>query len=878
MIIKSMSRKEASFTQLYDYMEQGSEKQDASYILTQNLFSRDRASIIAEFQDNATLLPKRKNGNYLYHEVISFERPKKDVPLSVQKEALYQSAREYLTKRCPNNMVVGYLHDEKEHHVHFHLMISANEVAQNKRHHLNKVQFDHAKSHAEKFVLKHYPELEQGTILSKSKEYGSNKQDLVDCFEYHHAICADREEFLAAMEESGFTYYKRGNTDGFLIEATGKKHRIKTLGLKDSFDALAHRSASNTKTAAPARQVQVEIDSTRTHILSALNQARNEHEFQNALKRSGVQYSSIDHTFTPAGGNRPLSVQKMGIEAAFENREQRFQLNTVRHELQERLTRVAKSSRSQGEYQQTLRDEAITTDGESFIDDLTQLPFSVEELALEGALEAMQQRFQEPKNQTRAQMRATLPEVMQAAQSLREYEQLLRSHDLRYYEDSNRFYHRGARASFSPEDLGVSSNIQSMHARFRAQEHAARTTLYGHIIMASEKATSKNDFLAQLRSSEIYQNRETQKFFDAKSKLSLSAEELGVQSALAGMEVRFTAQQHRLRDQVRSICETAASKRDYFAALKQAGISYNDDTGRFFEKQSRLSLSAEELGVHGALDIMHTRFEVATTASKAAMYEQVVRASQGSNSKREYFAALREAGISYNNDAERFYRRESKESFTLQELGLVEGLHAMQQRFDGIEQAKLDDTAKRLDFVLQKSKRQQQYDALLRENGLHISEQDGIVTVYNRNTKTRHSLQELDAEALYAATQSKIKRNQKASTIMTAIEELGFGDFSEREKRAYHKAQQKVAKKDAQVKDLGDLSWTEYFAETAKEWILNDFSHREARGRNKKRRDARVEWEVDNTIPPPEDTAQHSADIETIRSDKAGKQKGRERE
>lgn len=71
MIIKSMSRKEPSFAQLTAYMTD--EKSDRDFDLHQHVFSRDPEHIAHEFETNARLLAKRKNGNYLYHEILSLD-------------------------------------------------------------------------------------------------------------------------------------------------------------------------------------------------------------------------------------------------------------------------------------------------------------------------------------------------------------------------------------------------------------------------------------------------------------------------------------------------------------------------------------------------------------------------------------------------------------------------------------------------------------------------------------------------------------------------------------------------------------------------------------------------------------------------------------
>lgn len=74
MIIKSMSRKEPSFGQLIEYMSSDIDKADQRYTIHQNLFSRKAEKVEQEFLHNAALMKKRKNGNYLYHEILSITK------------------------------------------------------------------------------------------------------------------------------------------------------------------------------------------------------------------------------------------------------------------------------------------------------------------------------------------------------------------------------------------------------------------------------------------------------------------------------------------------------------------------------------------------------------------------------------------------------------------------------------------------------------------------------------------------------------------------------------------------------------------------------------------------------------------------------------
>jgi len=123
MIIKSMSRKTPSFAQLVDYIDKDGSK--GNYY-TYNLYNDDQLSIKREFFENSKLIKKRKNGVYLYHEIISLDKGE-NISLNRQAEILNDLTKRYIESRSPNALVFGKIHFDKQN-VHFHLLISANEV------------------------------------------------------------------------------------------------------------------------------------------------------------------------------------------------------------------------------------------------------------------------------------------------------------------------------------------------------------------------------------------------------------------------------------------------------------------------------------------------------------------------------------------------------------------------------------------------------------------------------------------------------------------------------------------------------------------------------------------------------------------------------
>jgi hypothetical protein len=252
MIIKSMSRKQASFSQLVDYMEDG--RQDKKFTLKNNLFSNNSEKIKGEFELNSSFFRKRKNSVYMYHEVISVTKSK-SLEDEDQKEILRKIVLEYIDKRAKYNLVYGVLHDDKKDNFHYHLLISSNELEETKQHRLSKSQFDKIKKDLEIMVLEKYPELQQGVIINKpSTEKLSNKgaevkrrtgktsqrDSVKNRLKTVFGKSKDKQSFFENIEKENLEIYVRGNTIGVVDKNTGRNHRLKTLGMLDDFNKISN--------------------------------------------------------------------------------------------------------------------------------------------------------------------------------------------------------------------------------------------------------------------------------------------------------------------------------------------------------------------------------------------------------------------------------------------------------------------------------------------------------------------------------------------------------------------------------------------------------------------------------------------------------------
>lgn len=252
-----MSRKQATYGQLVDYFEDG--RQDEKYNIYHNIYSTDAEKIKAEFHENAAFLSKRKNGVYMYHEILSITKSR-GLSEERQKEILKDIGLDYIRNRAQNNLVFGVLHDDKDDNIHYHFMISSNELQSERKHRLSKNEFSEFKKDLEQKVLTKYPELEQKKLINKEPKPGrepgeklSNKgaelkrrtgktdqrDDVKERLKTVFSGAKNKAGFFSALEAERLEIYVHGNTIGILDKATERKHRLKTLGMLDEFNAVS---------------------------------------------------------------------------------------------------------------------------------------------------------------------------------------------------------------------------------------------------------------------------------------------------------------------------------------------------------------------------------------------------------------------------------------------------------------------------------------------------------------------------------------------------------------------------------------------------------------------------------------------------------------
>jgi len=167
--------------------------------------------------------------------------------------------------------VAGFLHDEKSNNIHFHLMISSNEVGDHHNQRLTKYSFNKIKQETEKYVIEKYPELEQDIIINakkdKQKEVLSKKaweikrkggrlekkERITDALKSLFKSCRTKAELFTQLDNQRIEMYNRGNSIGFITLDDGKKYRLKTLGLVSEFNAIEEILKPNEQQSTKAR-------------------------------------------------------------------------------------------------------------------------------------------------------------------------------------------------------------------------------------------------------------------------------------------------------------------------------------------------------------------------------------------------------------------------------------------------------------------------------------------------------------------------------------------------------------------------------------------------------------------------------------------------
>ena len=249
MIIKSMSRKSKSFSQLYDYLT----RDKSSHTFSRNTYanSKNKKEFVNEFYSNARYIREARGKVYMYHEVLSLEE--NNLSYERQREILLDMADKYLYQRAENHLAFGVVHEEKNN-MHLHLMISANEIEGEKRVRLSKREFKEIQKKLETYKNQKYSELSKSFMYSNQKDLSKSKQNEQELKNRTKTSIRDtiKKELLKTFQNAtsmkyvnnhlnslGYEIYTRGKTQGVKFE--GKNYRFKTLGVDVQYTQFLKR-------------------------------------------------------------------------------------------------------------------------------------------------------------------------------------------------------------------------------------------------------------------------------------------------------------------------------------------------------------------------------------------------------------------------------------------------------------------------------------------------------------------------------------------------------------------------------------------------------------------------------------------------------------
>lgn len=230
----------------------------------------ERGPILSEFVHNSRDLPVRKNGNILYHEILSFKDEDRG---KLTKAILEDLTRRYLEARAPLCLAYAKAHLDAKH-PHVHLMISANPLGSRKRHYVSKTWFNTIKLRLEQYQSKHYPFLDASIAMKeerqkrglavaekekvrqgwkeKAREFRlartgesipSRKEEIQSIVLKQMTLAASEEAFLLRLNFFDLAPYVRGNGEevtGIKDGQTGRKFRLRTIGVSERYQ-MSHR-------------------------------------------------------------------------------------------------------------------------------------------------------------------------------------------------------------------------------------------------------------------------------------------------------------------------------------------------------------------------------------------------------------------------------------------------------------------------------------------------------------------------------------------------------------------------------------------------------------------------------------------------------------
>ena len=167
MIIKSKGHKYmGAFKKLVYYILNQEKTEKQEFLLTRYVVGdKTPENVIAHFEQNEKkrIVPRRKNSNVIYHDIISFEQRDSDKLKDIK--LLKKLVRKYASLRADNAVMCSTYHLDKQH-FHIHLLFSATGI-DSKNVRLSREDFKKSKIEIEawqdQFLKLEYSKIDHGS-------------------------------------------------------------------------------------------------------------------------------------------------------------------------------------------------------------------------------------------------------------------------------------------------------------------------------------------------------------------------------------------------------------------------------------------------------------------------------------------------------------------------------------------------------------------------------------------------------------------------------------------------------------------------------------------------------------------------------------------
>lgn len=235
------------------------------------------SAIETEFIANTQGRPIRRDGVFLYHEILSLsDKDTRNLDRQQLETILNDLAGKYLALRAPDASAYAKAQFDTDH-PHVHCLIAGHRLTGSKLR-LSKAQFARVQRQLEAYQQEKYPELTHSLVHTKSRTRDERSPERIRKTQAEHqrdrrereekrqtptrkeeareiirACYRDAVSFDTIRErfnDAGFTFYLRGKTPGVIDRSTARHYRLKTLGIEQEMTttlAAIERAATRTQ-------------------------------------------------------------------------------------------------------------------------------------------------------------------------------------------------------------------------------------------------------------------------------------------------------------------------------------------------------------------------------------------------------------------------------------------------------------------------------------------------------------------------------------------------------------------------------------------------------------------------------------------------------